>query len=31
MWSYSDDIRYNKIFDDKVAMNQEYQFGTNGS
>ena len=31
MWSYTDELHYNKIFDDKVALNQEYQFGTNGS
>ena len=30
MWSYTDDIHYGKVFDDKVAMNSEYQFGTNG-
>ena len=31
MWSYTDDIHYGKVFDDKVAMNSEYQFGANGS
>ena len=30
MWSYTDEIHYGKVFDDKIAMNTDYQFGSNG-
>ena len=31
MWSYADDVNYSKLFDEKTALNSEYQYSASSN